>query len=115
MKKKTSAKTVSATDDEMRPEYDFSGGARGKYAKALREKGYTIRVYHADGAITETQVLGEKTVVLEPDVLEYFPTSEAVNRALRALIALVPEKRKTASKSARTRERKTAARKRLKL
>lgn len=115
MKKKTSPKTVPATDDEMRPEYDFSRGIRGKYAKALREKGYTIRVYHVDGTFTETQVLGEKTVVLEPDVSEYFPTSEAVNRALRALIALVPEKRKTASKNTHTRGRKTAAGKRLKL
>jgi hypothetical protein len=30
---------------------------------------------------------------LEPDVLEYFPNSESVNRALRSLIALIPNKR----------------------
>ncbi len=33
----------------MRPEYDFSGGVRGKYAKTLRENGYVIRARHADG------------------------------------------------------------------
>ena len=78
----------------MRPEYDFSGGVRGKYARALREQGYTIRVYEADGTYTETRVLGEKTVVLEPDVWEYFPNSQAVNEALRALIAIAPGKQK---------------------
>jgi hypothetical protein len=30
--------------------------------------------------------------MLEPDVREYFPTSESVNSTLRALIALVPTK-----------------------
>lgn len=94
----------------MLPEYDFSGGVRGKYAKALREQGYTIRVYEADGTYTETRVLGENTVVLEPDVWEYFPDSQAVNRALRALIAIAPAKQ-----AASVRERKatyqTAAKK----
>jgi hypothetical protein len=89
-----SPKATSASDDDMRPEYDFSGGVRGKYARALRGQGYTIRVYEADGSYTETRVLGEKTVVLEPDVWEYFPNSQAVNEALRALIAIVPGKQK---------------------
>lgn len=78
----------------MPPEYDFSGGVRGKYAKPLREQGYTIRVYAADGTYTETRVLGEKAVLLEPDVWEYFPSSQAVNEALRALIAIAPHKPK---------------------
>jgi hypothetical protein len=30
--------------------------------------------------------------MLEPDVREYFPDSEAVNEALRGLIALIPRK-----------------------
>ncbi len=96
--KKSSPKAAKITNDDMLPEYDFSGGVRGKYAKTLREQGYTIRVYQADGTYTETRVLGEKTVVLEPDVWEYFPDSQAVNRALRALIAIAPEKRKAAKK-----------------
>ncbi len=92
--KKRSPKATSTSDEDMRPEYDFSGGVRGKYARALREQGYTIRVYEADGTYTETRVLGEKTVVLEPDVWEYFPNSQAVNEALRALIAIAPGKQK---------------------
>ena len=82
----------SRIDDEagMRPEYDFSGGVRGKYAQELKEQGYTVRVYAADGSFRERTVLGEKVVILDPDVWAYFPDSEAVNKALRALIAIVP-------------------------
>ncbi len=92
--KKRAPKATKTSDEDMRPEYDFSRGVRGKYAKAMREQGYTIRVYEADGMYTETRVLGEKTVVLEPDVWEYFPDSQAVNRALRALIVIAPQKQK---------------------
>ncbi|MBF0200629.1 MAG: hypothetical protein HQK66_04825 [Desulfamplus sp.] len=76
----------------MRPEYDFSGGVRGKYAKRLKENGYTIRIHHSDGTFSERRVLGEKTVVLDTDVWEYFSNSDAVNNALRTLISLVPQK-----------------------
>ena len=99
--------TSQVTGDDMRPEYDFTGGVRGKYARELREHGYTIRVYNADGTFTETRVLGEKTVVLEPDVSEYFPDSQAVNHALRTLLSLVPEKRRAATRKERVlRERR---------
>ncbi len=54
--------------DEMLPEYDFSGGVRGKYAKR----------YHQESNV----------VVLDPDVAERFPNAEAVNGALRALAGL---------------------------
>jgi hypothetical protein len=54
------------SDNEgMLGEYDFSNGVRGKYAKR----------YHQ----------GSNIVVLEPDVAERFPNSEAVNQALRSL------------------------------
>lgn len=76
----------------MQPEYDFSGGVRGKYAKVLKEEGYTIRIHQADGSYSDRHVLGEKVVVLDDDVWEYFPTSESVNNVLRSLIKLVPEK-----------------------
>jgi hypothetical protein len=33
-------------------------------------------------------------VLLDPDVSKYFPNSEAVNSALRALISLIPKKQK---------------------
>ena len=35
------------------------------------------------------------TVTLDPDVAEVFTTSEAVNRALRALLSAIPESRKS--------------------
>jgi len=100
----------------MRPEYDFRGGVRGKYAKSLREDGYTIRIYHDDGTFTEEHVLAEMAVILEPDVWAYFPNSKAVNRALRTLISLIPTKRKTASKKTPSiREgKKSSARSRIK-
>jgi len=90
------AKTMPVVDDEMRPEYDFSGGVRGKHYQVLREEGYIVRIYDDDGTATERRVVGERTVVLEPDVYEYFPDSQTVNQALRTLISLVPEKRQTA-------------------
>jgi hypothetical protein len=80
------------SDDDMNPEYDFSVGERGKFAKALKEEGYLIRVYHADGTFTERKVLSETTVVLDPDVSKFFPDSESVNRALRAIISVMPSR-----------------------
>jgi len=53
--------------DDMRAEYDFSKGVRGKYAKRYAE--------------------GTNVVFLDADVLKVFPTSAAVNRALRSLVA----------------------------
>jgi hypothetical protein len=87
------AKTVTAVDDELRPEYDFAGGVRGKHHKVLREEGYVIRIHNDDGTVTERRVAGERMVMLDPDVYEYFPDSQAVNLALRTLISIVPEKR----------------------
>ena len=57
-----------ADTNDMRPEYDFSGGVRGKHHKAYRE---------------DTNV-----VLLEPEVARVFRDSAAVNRALRMLIDL---------------------------
>ncbi|MGA2704129.1 MAG: hypothetical protein ABSH35_23895 [Isosphaeraceae bacterium] len=55
-------------DPDMLAEYDFSQGVRGKYAQRYSE--------------------GTNIVVLSPDVAEYFPDSEAVNAALRALVEI---------------------------
>ena len=98
MKKKNSPNSIAAEDDDMRDEYDFSHGVRGKYAKALKEDGYTIRIYRRDGSFSERRVLGESMVTLEPDVQRHFPDSKAVNRALRKLISLNPGRRKPVSK-----------------
>ena len=56
---------VAADRDTLRAEYNFSGAVRGvtaaRYAK------------------------GTNVVVVDPEVLDVFPTSGAVNEALRAL------------------------------
>ena len=98
------AKTGPVVDDDMRPEYDFSDGVRGKHYKVLREQGYIVRVYNDDGTVTERHVAGERTVILEPDVYEYFPNSQAVNSALRTLISLVSEKRQATATSTESTE-----------
>lgn len=54
--------------DEMRPEYDFSGGVRGKHHKAYRA--------------------GTNVVFLDPDIAQVFTNSAAVNQALRQLVKL---------------------------
>ena len=79
----------------MLPEYDLEGkkGVRGKYAKAL-QKGYSVHVVKEDGTVTvQDFVPKENAVLLDPDVKAYFPDSESVNRALRSLINLIPEKK----------------------
>lgn len=53
----------NAEDDEMREEYDFSGGVPGKYAERFAK--------------------GSNVVVLDPDVAAEFKTRQAVNDALR--------------------------------
>lgn len=83
-------------EDEMRPEYDFTGGVRGKHAAAFRA-GHTVRITHPDGSVTEERFPPvDGTVTLEPDVRAFFPDSESVNKALRSLIELIPKKRKSA-------------------
>jgi hypothetical protein len=60
---------------EMRREYDFSAGVRGKYARRFAE--------------------GTNLVLLALDVAAVFPTASAVNKALREVIK-AREKRRTA-------------------
>lgn len=86
--------------DDMRPEYDFRKGVRGKHYKAYRE-GHTVTIQQEDGTtLIQEYKLEENAVVLEPDVYEYFSDSESVNRALRVLISLTPEKRKVVAAKA---------------
>ena len=91
------AKTEEPTTiEDMRPEYDFStmkGGVRGKYCKAYRE-GHKVVVHKEDGTDSVQYFkLEDGAVMLEPDVRKYFPTSDAVNKALRSLIEIIPAKR----------------------
>ena len=57
--------------DDLRPEYDFSGGVRGKHHEAYRR--------------------GTNVILLDPDVAEVFKNSETVNAALRLLLTLARE------------------------
>jgi hypothetical protein len=59
------SKSPNSPDPDMRDEYDFSKGVRGKYAQRSRD--------------------GSNVVVLDPDVAAEFPTQEDVNKALRVL------------------------------
>jgi hypothetical protein len=81
--------------DPMLPEYDFKnmpGGVRGKYYKAYRE-GHSVKVHQEDGSsVVRHFRLEDGAVMIEPDVREYFPDSDAVNRALRCLIPLLSRK-----------------------
>ena len=86
---------------QMRPEYDFRGGVRGKHYKDL-SKGYTTIIHHKDGSKTVTHYCPIPGMIpLAPDVRAYFPDADAVNAALRGLIALLPAKRRTARKAQR--------------
>ena len=60
-------------DPNMLEEYDFTGGVRGKYVK--RYAG------------------GTNVVVIDPDVVEYFPDHDSVNEALRGLAAIIKRQR----------------------
>ena len=53
------------SDPEMREDYDFAPGVRGKYFERIRE--------------------ASNVVILDPDVAADFPDSEAVNAALRGV------------------------------
>ena len=98
--KKAVTKTVQEEDNDMRTEYDFTGGVRGKYYKAM-QAGYTITIHKADGTTVVKDVMPkEGAVVLEPDIRAYFPDSESVNRTLRCLIPLLPKKRRAKAKKA---------------
>ena len=77
----------------MLQEYDFARGVRGKHHEAYRE-GHTVKVHQVDGTTNVHYfTLEDGAVLLEPDGSNYFPDSDAVNKALRALISLAPEKR----------------------
>ena len=79
---------MSKRNKEMQEEYDFSQGVRGKHVARLKNGHKTI-VTKRDGS-TETYVT--RPVILDPDVRKVFGNSKAVNKALRGLIELMPQK-----------------------
>ena len=56
---------------KMRGEYDFSNARPNKYAKKYAE--------------------GTNVVVIDPDLIEFFPDAASVNTALRALVSVFPK------------------------
>jgi hypothetical protein len=60
-----SSKKNQVREPDMREEYDFSEGVRGKYASRFAN--------------------GSNVIVLDPDVAEVFGDAKAVNEALRLL------------------------------
>ena len=66
-------KKAKPKDSDIRDEYDFSAGVRGKYAKRYSE--------------------GSNVIILDPDVADAYPSSESVNQALRSLIQVAGRRR----------------------
>jgi hypothetical protein len=71
----------SGERDTMRPEYDFSGAARGRTTARYAE--------------------GTNVVVVGRDVLDVFPDGISVNEALRALAPVIRRRRKMLKKASR--------------
>lgn len=63
---------------DLQPEYDFSRGTRGKYARRYAQ--------------------GTNVVALEPDVARAFPTAKAVNGSLRALAEIIRKQKSVTAK-----------------
>jgi hypothetical protein len=61
-------------DQDMQEEYDFSSGVQGKYSKRYSE--------------------GTNVVVIEPDIVKFFPDHDSVNRALRSLSEIIKEQKR---------------------
>jgi hypothetical protein len=61
--------TNDAASVEIRPEYDFSRGVRGKYAQRYSE--------------------GTNLILLDADVAKEFPTAASVNESLRGLARII--------------------------
>ena len=60
---------LEAVEPEMRANYSFKGGQRGRYAHLFPQKPHLI--------------------VLSPDMAAVFPDSDSVNEALRTLVKAV--------------------------
>ena len=69
--------TESNHSDDMRDEYEFSGGVRGKYAARFAE--------------------GSNVVILDPDVADLFTDSKSVNEALRTLAEIAARQSRKAT------------------
>jgi hypothetical protein len=78
MRKKVSRTSRADDRDTVRREYDFSAAVRGVTAKRYAQ--------------------GANIAVIDPDVLDVFPNSAAVNQALRALAPVLRNQQRVAGK-----------------
>lgn len=78
MKKKVNHYKRKSDRDTMRPEYDFSTAVRGVTAARYAQ--------------------GANVALIDPEVLDVFPDSATVNRALRALAPVLRLQRRPVSK-----------------
>ena len=76
---KKESKAAARRHASMLSEYDFSGGVRGKYRNRW--------------------AAGSNIVVLSPDVACVFRDSDSVNRALRTLLRIARQPKKTPSRT----------------
>lgn len=83
---------MKKVEDEMRAEYkrsDFGKLERGKFFEEVAK--------------------GTSVVLLDPKLANAFPTSEAVNEALRGLLALTEQTARITGRSSRTTRKRAAA------
>ena len=83
---------MKKTEDQMRAEYkrsDFTKLERGKFFKEVAK--------------------GTSVVLLDPKLAKAFPTSDAVNEALRSLLAFTEQTARITSHSKRTTRKRAAA------
>jgi len=83
---------MKKADTEMRAEYkrsDFAKLERGRFFKEASK--------------------GTSVALIEPKLAKAFPTSEAVNEALRGLLALADETARITGRSKRTARKRAAA------
>lgn len=86
--KAVSIATNDKEADDLRPEYDFKDGVRGKYFDLYRKSCGTVR--------------------LDPDVAQAFPTDQEVNQALRMVIKLTEIREQLLSTSGKCSSRREA-------
>jgi len=82
---------MKKVEDEMRAEYkrsDFGKLERGKFFKEVAK--------------------GTSVAFIDPKLAKAFPTSEAVNQALRGLLALADETARITGRSKRTARKRAA-------
>ena len=83
---------TSRQPDDIQPEYafDYANAVRGKYFKQILKEGANV-------------------VVLEPDVAKAFPSSAAVNDALRIVLSAGRAARRLTARSTRARAKAARA------